>query len=324
MRSNYLRRYLRPLIWVCLLAAVIYGSGRLYYRLTGGFMESNITYNLPYDSRWDVRPLKEDEKSTVDHALSQKYRYLGKGCQSYVFASEEGNYVLKFFKYQRFRPQAWLEYVSFIPAVDQYRMKKAEKKRKKLENVFFSWKIAFEDLKDETGVVFVHINKSHDLNKNVIIYDKIGLEHTINLDNMEFLLQKKADMLCPTINELMEKGNGEKAKQLLTNLMDLIVSEYKRGLADNDNALMQNTGVINGMPVHIDVGQFIKNSSLKNPEIYSQELFNKTYKFRLWLRKHHPELEQFLNEKLRDIIGSRFDEMKPILLKGSVAKLPNE
>ena len=82
--------------------------------------------------------------------------------------------VLKFFKYQRFKPQEWLRYLTFLPGMEKYRQRKIEKKKNKLEGVFTSWRIAYEELRPETGVLYVHLNKSDDLPKAFKIYDKMG------------------------------------------------------------------------------------------------------------------------------------------------------
>lgn len=322
--KRFFDKYSRPLIVCCLVVAALYGVGRLYYRVTGGFMESNIISDLSYDPRWETRPLSPEAAAEVKKALDQPYTYLGKGCQSYVFSSKDDKYVIKFFKYQRFRPQYWLEYFSFIPPVERYRLYKVEKKKRKLESVFTSWKIAGEDLRNETGVVYVHLNKGSNLNKNLLLYDKIGMQHDIPLDEMEFLVQRKAAMLCPTIDGMMAKGDVAGTQELLNKLLALILSEYERGLADNDHALMQNTGVIDGRPVHVDVGQFAKNKTVKDPAVYNQEIFNKTYKFRIWLKEHHPELEVFLAARLEEIIGPSFSSLKPTLRKGSVGAIMND
>lgn len=297
---------------ILVITASAYGLGRIYFHVTDGFTMENITSDFPYDPRWEIRPLNPQEQVVVDNVLNQKFKYLGKGCQSYVFESEDGNYVIKFFKYQRFRNKFLIDTFTFIPAVNRYRDIRAAKKQRKLEGVFSSWKIAFEDLKPETGLVFVHLNKSSNLQKTILFTDKTGIEHSVNADEVEFLVQRKAKMLCPTIDAHMANNDIQGAQELLLKLLGTILSEYNRGYADNDHALMQNTGVMDGTPVHIDVGQFVKNPEVMQPIVYKQELFTKTYKFRIWLKEHHPELATFLEGQLREIIGASFDTMKPI------------
>lgn len=307
-----IRKYLLRTLLIVVLIGAIYGAGRLYYHLTDGFLLSNIMSHNEYDPRWDTRPLTIDENEKVLQILHQEFHYLGKGCQSYVFASQDGKYVLKFFKYQRLRPQQWLEFLSFIPFVDSYRQNKADMKRRKMEVFFRSWKIAFDHAPEETGIVYVHLNKGTNLNSQLKIFDKMGFEHLLNIDDFEFMIQKRASMLCDTINDYMSGGDISGAESMLEILVKRILSEYQRGIADNDHALMQNTGVVDGFPVHIDVGQFVLEESVKDPQFYMQELFTKTYKFRLWLKKKHPELSERFDDYLHGVMGDQFYSMKPI------------
>lgn len=308
-----MRNRIKQSIYLIVIIVMIYGGGRLYYRVTGGFTIGNITSDLTYDPRWETRPLTADRQHELDSILSQEFTYLGKGCQSYVFQSRDGTAVIKFFKYQRFRPQAWLEYFTFIPAVERYLNHKVEQKRIKRENIFTSWKLAFDELQSETGLLYVHLNKTHHLHKTLLIYDKMGMQHPIDLDQMEFLVQRKAQPLCPYIDDLMNNSDFAGAQRLMSQIITLVLAEYKRGLADNDHALMQNTGVLNGRPIHIDVGQFVRNDAVRTPEVYKQELFSKTFKFRRWLRQEYPPLADDLEEKLRALIGEQFSSMKPRL-----------
>lgn len=289
-------------------ALAAYGSVRLYYHLTDGFSVTNITSDFTYQPQWAVRPLTVTEKEEANKALSQPYRYLAKGCQSYVFLSEDGQYVIKFFKYQRFRLQPWMTY---IPGIDNYRHDKLEKKWHKLNLFVTSWKIAFDNLKDESGLVVVHLNKTKDWNKQLTIYDKLGIQHQLNLDEMEFCVQKRATPLEVVLMEYKNTHQDEMAQTLLTRLLRMIIFEYQRGIGDNDHALLQNTGVIDQEPIHLDIGQFILSEKYKEPKFYHQELYTKTYRMRLWLKEHYPELETFLNKQLEQIIGPAFHTMQP-------------
>jgi hypothetical protein len=306
-----MKKNVSRLLFLSLFVLSLYGLGRLYFYVTAGFSVANITSDFTFQPQWEVRPLLEAEQVEFARAVDQPYYYLGKGCQSYVFASQDGEYVIKFFKYQRYRLQPWFAYFPPLPAIVKYRQEKLEKKWKKLDGFVQSWKVAFENLKEETGLVFVHLNKTNHLRKQLTIYDKLGQSHSVDLDQMEFCIQRRARLLCETLLDYKNKGNLAGAQQLIHDLLNLIVSEYARGLADNDHALMQNTGVAKGKPVHIDVGQFVFNEAVKQPAVFHQELFTKTYKFKLWLRDHYPELAEYLEAELRQIIGPAYSTMQP-------------
>ena len=325
MRSDLKSRLYKSIIWFALVAALFYGAGRVYYAVTGGFSIGNITFALPYDDRWVTKPLSTEEQSNINQILSQKFHFLGKGCQSYVFESDDGQYVIKFFKYQHFRPRAWIDLFTFIPSVEEYRQNKMVEKRELLERLFTSLKIAYEYLQEDTGVVYIHLNKSRNLNKEVVIYDKMKLKHRLNIDDYEFVIQRKAKMLGKEIDQLMTEKRQNEAEIIIDKLLALILKEYSNGYADNDHALMQNTGILDGRPVHIDVGQFVRNNQVKQPGLYKQELFNKTWRFHDWLKRHHPALANYLEMRLKEIIGeTEFHTMKPHLDKTTRVVLSNE
>lgn len=304
--SNFLKRKSKLIINLMLMAIVLYGTGRLYFMVTAGFTEGNIKTNLMEEPDHGIALLPENEIAEVQKILDQPFRYLGKGCQSYVFLSADKQYVIKFLKLQRFRPQFYLEALSFLPPVQERLKKKTAEKRVKLNALIDSWKIAYSDLKKESGLVYLHLNHGDRFEKPITITDKMGLNHTVHPDEVIFLIQRKADMLCPEI----EKRDITSSKILINNLISTLLDEYSRGFGDNDHALMQNTGVIGDSPVHIDVGQFSAEARFKEPSVYKHELFSKTYKFRIWLSKRYPELERYLTGMLFDIIGPEMDSMK--------------
>lgn len=306
-----MRRHSNKIIALILIASGLWGVGRLYFSLTDGFLVSNIVSALPREPGRETRPLSAGEEEELARALAQPYHYLGKGCQSYVFESEDGRYVVKFFKYQRFRPQAWLKALSFFPPIERLLEEKQVRKQKKLGLFMQAWKVAFDELKEESGLVAVHLNKSDHLRVDFTLYDKLGFKHTVPADSLEFLIQRKADRLIPWIEREMASGASGKVKILLDDLIQTLVAEYRRGLSDNDHALMQNTGVYRERPLHIDVGQFTRNARFADPAVWHQELYNKTYQFRLWLLKAYPQLGEHLTLELQEAIGSDWSAMKP-------------
>lgn len=319
-----IHRSLKIIVVILVLITVIYGLGRLYFAITAGFTIGNITTDLPYDPRWKTHELSKEEQDEIDQALHQEYDYLGKGCQSYVFASRDGKYVIKFFKFQRFRPQAWIDLFTFIPSVKQYQQNKTIEKKHNLEKLFRSCVIAFDIFPKQTGLVYVHLNPSDDKRSPLIIQDKLGLTHQIDLDNIDFILQRRAILLADAINNFMEKHQKDQAEMLIDKLLVMLLSEYLQGYADNDHALMQNTGVLDGSPIHIDVGQFIYNPIVRNPTVFKQEMYNKTTQLRKWLEKNQPTLVNYLNNRLLALLGFDYFTMTPYVHKGNVGKIPHQ
>lgn len=315
------KHFYKIIIRLFLFLGLVYGLGRIYYAFTAGFSVSEISSTIPYNKKFEIEPLTAVQQEKLHAILAQNYTYLGKGCQSYVFGSDDGGYVIKFLKYKHFTPQKWLYLFSFIPAIDNYRLKKIEVKEKKLDDIFSSWKIAYEELQKETGILYVHLNKTTDLQQKISIIDKLGFTSLINADEYEFLIQKRAKSFTKTLEDYMKSGNVISAKKLIDQLFAMVVTEYQAGVGDNDHALMQNTGVLEHLPIHVDVGQFVKKESFKDKLVQDQELFNKTYKFKVWLKKRYPELADHLHQKLYTFMGSKVNELSPRLKSVSCEEL---
>jgi hypothetical protein len=302
-------RVSKYLLWVLLAAAVIYGGKRLYFSLTGGFLVSNIQIDLPYRSDWEMPPLSLEEQQIVAQALDQTYTYLAKGHQAYAFESADHQYILKFLKFQRITPKPWLLWLPLPAAWEPWREKKVQSKRKVLEQLFSSWKVGMEALRKESGLLFVHLNKTKNLKKILTITDKIGFTHQLNMDELVFAIQRKAVLLPDALAAYIAANDGAGAEQLLDRLLDLYRTECKNGVCERDYETMRNTGVLGGLPVHIDLGRFERDATLRDP-IKAREviLWKMTTRFIPWLRKHYPELALYFEQKLNAL-----SEEKPLL-----------
>lgn len=267
-----MRKLFFSVLFAVIAVVAIYGLGRLYYRLTDGFTVGNMTATFPYHPEWETKPLKKEAQLVLIEALKQPYTYLAKGCQAYVFQSQDDKYVIKFFKYQRFRLKPWEEYLPPLPFIESYRKEKLHKKHEKLERFLGSWIVAFNHLKRETGLVYVHLNTTSHLNTKLPITDKVGMHHTIDLDQYQFCIQRKADMFSDILRQLKAEHKTKEAELLVSRLHNLFLHDYARGFNDNDPALMQNTGVVDGYPVHIDIGQLVHDERMKDPD-FSYPLF---------------------------------------------------
>lgn len=261
-----MKKILTIILLVFIVIGGSYGLGRLYYHLTDGFTIGNMTASFPYHSEWEITPLTKADGKVFAEALDQPYTYLGKGCQAYVFQSQDGKYVVKFFKYQRFRLKPWESALPSWPFIESYRQKKLLKKQEKLERFLSSWIVAFNHLKKETGLVYVHLNTTDHLKKRLHITDKIGIAHAIDLDQVQFCIQRKAEMFSDVFRRMLERHQMKEAELLISRLHRLFLSDYKRGFNDNDPALLQNTGVVDGYPIHIDIGQLVRDERMKDPD----------------------------------------------------------
>jgi hypothetical protein len=297
-----MKRFYYSLLLLALISVLIYLGGRFYFYLTDGFSLYNIKSTSSNNSAWDVPPLSAEDQKIVEKALDQNYYYLGKGCQTYAFVSADGEYVIKFFKHKHLRIDWWWKFIPLPSSFEDFRKQKIKLKRAKLYTLFESAKLAYENLPEETGVIYLHLNKGKTPHSDVIIFDKMGFEHQVNLDKLEFILQKRAYPVYPTIDELVKKSDIPAIQKVFRSLIEVLVLRSQKGIADRDPAMIQNLGLIDDRALIIDIGQFDVDDTIKDPKVYSEDIRKRSWPFIKWLTKNHPELVPYLQQALADTL----------------------
>ncbi|MBS0615898.1 MAG: hypothetical protein JSR58_05035 [Verrucomicrobia bacterium] len=258
------------------------------YNQTKEFNLLNMLPHHPYESKWNIRPLSQEEKTSVHTILNQDFRYIGGGTQVYVLLSTDNKYVLKIFKQRRYTVPRWMRYL--VPSFLSYREKKIGHIERTLERDFNSYKIAFEQLRDETALRFVHLKSpGDDFHHTVTLIDRENNKLNIDLHDCEFILQDKAEMVCPNINRHMESGDLAGAKASIDSLFELLYNRCKKKIDDSDPNLEKNYAFINDKAVQIDIGRF----SLGEP----QDFPHISEKFKNFLHNKYPELEKHYDEQ---------------------------
>lgn len=280
---------------------IIFGSAKIYYNLTDDFRISNMTYELPHNKDWDIPGISSYENELLNEVLNQKFYYLGKGAQSYVFTSEDGLTVIKFFKFKHLKPSIFLNSLSHIPLFSKYAKKEIARKNKKLNSAFNGYRLAYEIHKQESGLIYLHLNKTSDIQKTLTIIDKIGLSHEIDLDQNVFLVQRKGETLETVLRELLNQNNLSLAKSRLRQILDLYLSEYQKGAYDHDHRVMNNTGFVDQEPIHLDVGHFSLEESMKDKAVFQKDFAIIIGKIDLWLKKNFPKHQEEIVKDLESL-----------------------
>ena len=228
---------------------------------------TRIQSNLSYHPEWDVPQTNENEIKAI---LSQPYYYLGRGVQSFVFVAQDGKTVIKFFRHHRLRTDA------------------------KVAKDFGSYLLAYNRLREETGLLYLHLNKTNHLKQTLEIVDKLGIHHPIDLDKYEFIVQRKATLTYPAFDEWITEGKTDEAKEALTSLVHLLKTRAERGIFDKDPDLNTNFGFIGTMAVQIDVGRY----RVKEIPFDRNELIRITDHLHQWLMERSPVLDEHLKAEL--------------------------
>lgn len=302
MKSKRSRKKYLKYTFFFLLAV---GVERFCYQQTAGFRESKILSTLDCEEKWNTAPLTQEKKEQLHAILDQPFYYAGHGGTSYCFASEDGCYVVKFFKHQHLKESSWLSKVKLPSFFEERRQRYLEKKEKKQihkrrDFLFTSFLLAGEHIPEETGIIHLQLNKSKDFAKELVIYDKIGVQHKIPLDQTEFVLQRKAEMIFPYLYRLIDANKIDEAKRAIDSLFANLQTRCSKGLADRDPHLSINFGYIDGKAVEIDIGSFSLDESLKDTARQKEviSVIARSLTKKLSARSAH-ELEEYTNRKLQ-------------------------
>lgn len=289
------------LITSFLIFFTLYGLARIYYKLTDDFRISNITYEISHHPEWEIPEFSENKLQEIKVILNQKFTYLGKGAQSYVFSSEDDKYVIKFFKFKHLKPSLFLESLPSIFPFANYKAKEIARKSRKLNSAFNGYRLAFDVHQDETGLIFIHLNKTNGLlNQTVSVVDKIGITHYIDLDTHIFLLQKKGETLRTTLDHLLKNKDLSMVKERIGQIFNLYLSEYKKGIYDHDHGVLNNTGFIGSNPIHLDVGKLLREEKMKMPTVYKDDLEIIYLNINLWIKKHYPIEHEIIAQDIKE------------------------
>ena len=204
---------------------------------------NQVTSTLKARPEWET-DLTSPLSPLVDQILNQKFSYLARGTQSYAFISEDQKYVLKFIKMNHVTPRRITEKLNRI---------KREKKETKLQQMFGALHYAYHHFKEETGIVFLHLNCTPHWNKKVSLVGKDGENIVLSLDNSCFILQEKAELLYTCLGRLIENNQMEAAKERIRSFLSLIQKRGSLGLFDHDKSISNNFGFLNDRPIQLDV-----------------------------------------------------------------------
>lgn len=188
--------------------------------------------------------------------LSQKFTFLGEGAQAMAFQSEDEKYVLKLFKMRKFTP-SWTD--QLCPHVVRRRLRN-------LHWVFNGYRNAYQDLRQDTGLVWIHLAKTTDLHQTLTLLDRDGKEHHIDADSTEFVIQEKAELIFDRLSRLRQAGKTSELEKAIASVHALVQHRIDMGYADRDYAVTNNYGFVGNRPIQLDIGRLYKGHKEKQLE----------------------------------------------------------
>lgn len=278
-----------------------------------GFRIDKIEPKEFFDNHFEVDITKNNEPLVLNQIiLNQKYRFLNKGRQSFVFESKDKNYVLKLFRFHRYRNPFFCNFISFFSFGERY-IKNLQNERNDLYfKTMNSYRLVSEMLKEETATIFVHLNKTKKLNV-ITIEDRFKNNYKLDLNEYGFVVQKKASSFKKALLNI--KNDKHKKDALLLSFFDNLQAIYNKNLVNKDRHVLQNLGIIdNNKVVEIDVGRFVLKKDFSGEKI-KKEAYHYTTYLKKWISKNMPDALELVDKKLIELSNIK-NKSDQVSLKG--------
>lgn len=294
------------LVLITLFPLFLMGGGLFFCSYSTGFSIDKITSRLSYNERWEIEPLSDEEKQMLRNEIfSQTFFYLASSSKMYAFISQDQKYVLKFFKMQNLFPQGWTDSfpLSLLRALG---FKKEEHNELFSERIFASYQDAYTDLSEETGLLYIHLNKTHELKMKTALIDSKGKKHLVDLDRVEFVVQKRAHKIYDYLNRLVREKKWEDLKLSICSILRLIATRCEKGFIDEGLNIRNNFGFVGNTAIQMDCSRLTRDSSVKYPLNYREKIREMAEHLDAWAQDYYPEITLVIQEESQKIINNLF------------------
>lgn len=242
----------------------------------------------------------EQAKQLAQEILKQKFTYLGCGGQMTAYESEDGRYVLKFFNPRSIISKKWFSRVSKLIRINSRKWiwNAYFRRNERLERYMYRYEISFKDLRDETGLIYVHLDPATSLSQTVAVESKEGVLYHLDATTHPFVLQKKVEMTMTRLDRFMNQGKIEEAKEAVRQIVALFHTRAKKGYRDRLQNIKKNYGFIGDRAIQFDTGRIrMDKDVLENPE---KELERVITHIKPQLAEY-PVLEETLEESIKSL-----------------------
>lgn len=307
----YFVRFMKRI--ACLIALVGFCAliGKGWHLVKDGFSLNrtcSLGYNLKH--RHSNATLIAEGKTAPwnldDSILRQPYTYLGRGHQCYAFASADGKYVIKLPRYDRYRLSFFLRACPFSWLTSHRHAIRADIEQR-LRFLLNSFHLAFEELQEETALLYLHLYRTDHFNFPLVLQDRLGRSHLLDPNQTSFIVQEKKPIMMSSFQQCLEKNRREEAKEILDAFLQVISKRAERGIYNKDPSFLRNFGLDKGKGFQIDIGSFYRKPALSLEEARKASFQETIHHVRNWLDDIDPEMLYTFDQKIQTIKQSWAD-----------------
>ena len=284
---------MRKIATLFCLVAICCGIGKGIHSMKKGFTLRRIA--APVQTKLEIW------NREADLALDQPFRYLGRGRQCFAFSSLDGKYVLKLPRTDIYQVPFWMRVLS----VQEFRESVRATRLSREKFVLNSMKIAYEDLREDTGVLAIHFGMTPDLGKSIQLIDALGLSFRLPAHSTAFILQTKQPILMKAFLEALYSEDRVLGKQILDAFIEVVVARGSKGIWNKDESFLRNYGFDGKKGYQIDIGSFYRK------EDGPASIRDTMHPVRAWLAKIDLEMLCYFDNALEKSMQSKFCEPRP-------------
>lgn len=284
---------MRRLICLCLLIGSSALVGKAWHYWKDGFQIARTLCKMEFEGETAVDP-------SIHEALQQTYSYLGRGHQCYAFGSGDGKYVVKLPRFDRYRLSFFLRAFPFS-FLKEHKEKVREDLERRKDFLLESFRIAWEDLSEETALIYLHLVETEGLKGPLVIKDSLGRRYKLDPNQTAFLLQEKKPIMMSCFEKFLEEGDRKKAEEILDVFLDLVSIRAQKGIYNKDPSFRKNFGWGDGKGAQIDIGSFYRKPDLPLQEACEKSFLETETHVRNWLVELDKDMVQVFDQKAQAV-----------------------
>jgi hypothetical protein len=212
----------------------------------------------------------------------------------FIFESTDQQWALKLIRWQKLPL-----YNLPLPTLPSYWSTQTLKESKRIQRLFESYLLGLKLLKPECALHYLHLQSTGQLLPTLRISDKLGRVHTLNPNELCFLIQKKSVPTYDYLNQLFKKRAYKKIELALYSLSNLYLSAFEKGLCPLHSSSAGQIGFIDDTPIFTNIADFYVSDEIKKETVYLQKEETLLKPLQEWLQPKLPQELEYLADCLK-------------------------
>ena len=164
-----------------------------------------------------------------------------------------------------------------------------------------SFRIAFQELRQETALLYLHLNETACFPFPTVIRDRLGRSYPVDLDATAFVLQEKKPLMMPAFQVALEQGDREEAKRILHAFLHVVAARAEKGIFNKDPSFLKNFAYDEGKGIQIDIGSFYRKKDASGPESFAPSFLQTVGHVQEWLNGTDPAMAEWFKEQTAEL-----------------------